>query len=449
MFPFFEGDLLVGQGEGIGLCTLWTPKDKYKVHLPHVQVIGNLYSRFGIGILIRNVLATPAIQQIVITGTDNPEPRRKQGDALFYGDVEPADLFLEPEQVHEFFARTDRFDARGISVRQPEQMKEFLQFLPPPRFKQLPEPILVPLPEVSHEVYPTSRAGHLFRSNSIREVYPRILREIRTFGEFTAPDSEGHRRQELWQLTVCLSKDCILTQVPHYEDDEIERYGESLWQGDEPEDMTYRYGHTIRYKYGDQVRTAIEAIKKKPETFRTVLTLWEPLRSMLRDDEPCLTTIHPRVRGGLLDMYSYIRTNEMFRGWPKNVAGLRYFQEKFAQALGVEIGELTTTSGSAHLYDLDWPAVDQYLSQAKPPKFRFDPKGDWRFTRSGPDFIAEHYLDGKLLQNFRESSIDRLQKRILPFISDLSHAVYVGREIEKLKVKFKVKLSGLGQVNSF
>jgi hypothetical protein len=95
MFPFFEGDLLVGQGEGIGLCTLWTPKDKYKVHLPHVQVIGNLYSRFGIGILIRNVLATPAIQQIVITGTDNPEPRRKQG-SRFMNSL-PEQIGLMPE----------------------------------------------------------------------------------------------------------------------------------------------------------------------------------------------------------------------------------------------------------------------------------------------------------------------------------------------------------------
>jgi hypothetical protein len=37
-----------------------------------------------------------------------------------------------------------------------------------------------------------------------------------------------------------------------------------------------------------------------------------------------------------------------------------------------------------------------------------------------------------LLQNFREPTIERLEKRILPFIYDVSHALYIGRELGKL-----------------
>jgi thymidylate synthase len=132
-------------------------------------------------------------------------------------------------------------------------------------------------------------------------------------------------------------------------------------------------------------------------------------------------------------MFAYIRTNEMFRGWPKNAAGLRYLQQKFAEALQVTAGELTITSGSAHLYDFDWVSVNEYLRQPRSSKLEFDPKGDWRFTMANGKFVAEHYYNELLLQVISEPNVDRLERRILPFIHDISHALYIGREIQKLQ----------------
>ncbi|MFL5801773.1 MAG: thymidylate synthase [Roseiflexaceae bacterium] len=432
MFPFSPQDLVIGNKSGIGLCTLWTPKNRYLAQLADVEVIGNLYSRFGIGILIRNVLSTPSVRNIVITGVDNPEPKRHQALALLSGEFDPQELYLDHSHVEEFYRRTALYDARKISLKHQGELTQFIRSLPLSAAGSL-EPIIVPLPEVSQEVYPSARSGYMFRAASIKDAHYAILREIRMFGQYTPPDSEGHRRQELWQVMVCLAQDCSLDNIPLYDHDEVLRYGEYLWHGNDPGDLTYSYGHTLRYKYGDQVQAALEAFKKKPETFRTVLSLWEPLQSMLRDDEPCLITIHPRVRNGTLDMYAYIRTNEMFRAWPKNAAGLRYFQTMFAQELSVAVGELTISSGSAHIYDYDWPTIDTHLSRTKQPGLAFDPKGDWRFTRSSDEFVAEHYYEERLLQRFSERSIERLEKRVLPFIHDISHALYIGREIAKLQ----------------
>ena len=105
-FPFWQGDLLIGTGRHIGLCTLWTPRSKYCAQLDRVAVIGNLYSRFGIGVLIRNVLAVPQIAFVVVTGVDSPEVRQRQADALLHGDFEPEELFLKAEHVSEFYRRT-------------------------------------------------------------------------------------------------------------------------------------------------------------------------------------------------------------------------------------------------------------------------------------------------------------------------------------------------------
>lgn len=426
-FPFCSGDLLFGEKQGIGLCTLWSPRKQYKELLPCVKVIGNLYSRFGIGILIRNVLACN-IQHIIITGVDNPEPAKRQADNLIRGDFNPAELYLTSEQVSEFYKRVKIHDCRNMDKA---ALVNFIAALA--ISDTYPEPLLIPLPEVKQTVYPTARSGHSIRANSIAAAHLRLLKELRTFGEYTAPDSENHIRQELWGLTVTLSQTADYSNCPGYSDAEIVNYGSSLWEGDEPEGLTYKYGHTMRHLYGDQIQTVLEAFKKKPETYRTVISLWEPLQSILRDDEPCLTTVHPRIRNGVLDMCAYIRTNEMFRGWPKNAAGLRFLQYKFAKATNTVMGELMVTSGSAHIYDIDWPAIDSYLKNNPSSGFTFDPKGDWHIYKDAGYFIGEHYKDGILLQTVKSTNIEQFVNKIGTFVSDVSHGIYIGREIERIK----------------
>ena len=56
--------------------TLWTPREKFvemcidNEGLSKIAIIGNLYSVFGIGVLIRNYLSNPKLRSLVITGTE-------------------------------------------------------------------------------------------------------------------------------------------------------------------------------------------------------------------------------------------------------------------------------------------------------------------------------------------------------------------------------------------
>lgn len=424
--PFVRGDLLLGDfRKHVGLCTLWTPKDRYKHLRKKVAVIGNLYSLQGIGMIIRNALATPRMTTLIVTGKDHPDYSLQSGRKLIERDFKPKDLDLDDAHVQRFYDQVTIIDRRGAKVRKadlrsiaPRQSLERL-FLPPP------EP-------AAREVYPAARSGFLLRADTIQKGHLGLLREIRTFGHFTTPDSEGHKRQEIWQLTVVLAKECKTTNIPLYTDEQVQHYGEALWNGDEPSDMTYRYGHTMRYRYGDQISAVLAAFKKKPETFRTMISLWEPLQSLLRDDEPCLVTVHPRIVNGVMDMFAYIRTNDMFRGWPKNAAGLRHFQMRLAKEAGVEVGELTITSGSAHLYDRDWLAVDRMLEADQRRFMIFDPKGDFVLSRTNDGIQADHYQGGLLIQRLVAPNPAAMERAILPFVSDVSHALFVGREIERV-----------------
>ena len=57
----------------------------------------------------------------------------------------------------------------------------------------------------------------------------------------------------------------------------------------------------------------------------------------------------------------------MFGGWPLNAAALRYFQYRLLEELKkklkrpeLQLGELGVTSGSAHIYERSWLAVDSF-----------------------------------------------------------------------------------------
>jgi thymidylate synthase len=442
-FPFFGGDVQYGQKPGIGLCTLWTPRQRYSDLIDRVQVIGNLYSRYGIGIMMRNVLARPELHTLVICGRDNPEPTRQNGEALLTRAVRPDDLALPSEAVEAFYARTRLIDARSLSPRSNAELGALLAAIPPPDAPVAYEPLVFPLPEPQTEVFPAARGVFTVRAPTIAAAHNQLLRDIRRFGTRTRPDREGHFRLELWQLTVHLYHDPenpLLGPVPFYDDEELDRYGMDLWEGTEPPETTYRYGYTMRSQFGDQIAKALDILTGKAESFRPVISLWEPYQSMVRDDEPCLITVHPRLRDGQLDLWAYIRTNEMFRAWPKNASGLRHLQAHMAGVLGVEMGDLSVTSGSAHIYDYDLGMLDAHLATDMHTTIAFDPRGDWRLTWTADHYVAEHYHNGALLQRLTAPTVTHLERKILPFITDTSHAVHIGRELARIEMEAEIML---------
>lgn len=432
---FYTEQLLYGQKKGIGLCTLWTPKEKYHSQLPFVEVIGNLYAHYGIGILIRNVLATPSISAIVVTGTDSPSRFLRQADKLLKGQLNAQELFLSEENIRDFYDHVDLYDARSISLHEQEKLSAFLHEIKVTRKQR--QARIIPLPEVTTSTYPTHRSVHVIREDSISSAHLAILNEVRTFGQLREQERSGVTRQELWQLITCLSEQTNLKSIPFYSDLEVQEYGEELWRGSSnkeiPEGISYRYGYLMHHKYGNQVDRILSAWEDNPTNYATVITLWG-YESYEMDTPPCLIIVHPQIRQGILDMVAYFRAQEVYRAWPMNVAGLRYFQGKLSEQAKVRIGELTIISGSAQIYDRDFPNVDLYLRKQFPSKARiaWDAKGNWNFSKQGDNYIIEHFSDEKLLQRWECKSIREVEKRVTPFIGSVSHALYIGRQIEKL-----------------
>ncbi len=449
--PFSKKEIVIGNvNASVAICTLWTPKDVFiKKYFggsigDNVAVLGNLYSVFGIGILIRNLLSNTSIRYLIVSGVDKGKGKKVLLNEINDNPLLAKDLFLEPCHIERFLEQVKIIPVDADKVKRFVEEKSYRD----DSFENKKfEPILIPVPEPTNEIFPGLRTGSHIRARTIKEAYSYILKEIRFFGEFTAPDSEGHTRQELQNLSVVITEQdpSDFSSIPHPEYDEsyIVKYCEDFWVGKKPGDLAYTYGSTIRHKFGDQVEALVDAFKKKYETFRTVVSLWDPnieSGSIKAEDPPCLVMIQARLTGNILTLWARIRTNDMFGGWSLNAAALRYFQFMLLKRLrielkssGLEMGELEVSSGSAHIYDRDFVNVDKYIRDVRKNwKFFPDSKGNFEVKVDDDGIVVNLYSpEGFLLKTFHGKSAEGLSKKIKPFMSDISNALYVGRELSR------------------
>ena len=452
---FSEKEVIVGNPEAnIGICTLWTPMEffvkKYaKDAMDKIAIIGNLYSVLGIGILVRNYLASPNLRFLIVTGNNQGLSKLALKNMVCWDDQHLGQLSLKRKHMERFLEQVDIIflDDKKEIVRKIQDGK--FKINDNKKFKK----IIVKLPKPKATSFPSSMSGHLIRVRTIEEGYRKLLVEIRRFGHVTGQDSEGQRRQELWELNMVVTdqdpQDFSSIPHPEYTPSRIKSYCQDFWLGKEPKDLAYRYGHIIRYAYGNQVEAVKQAFKDKAETFRTVMSLWNPSAqngSIKEKDPPCIVLIHPRIIGNYLHLWAYIRTNDMFGGWPLNAAALRYFQYRLLEELKkklkrpeLQLGELGVTSGSAHIYERSWLAVDSFLGEEKPEKFYPDPKGNFEVKTGDGKITVNHYSPNgeELLQVFTGTTARELSRKIEPFISQISNALYIGRALQKAEEEVK------------
>ena len=166
-----------------------------------VSVVGNLYSVYGLGFLIRNYLANPKLRYLLVLGSDLGGS--KNALKLLGSDKSlPEKLYLEEDHVSRFLKQVKIIFTVGKGARSiisngylENEQKNDEDF----------KPIIVPLPEPKASFLPSAKSGHLVRVRTIEEGYRKLLGEIRRFGHITNKDSEGQRRQELWQLNMVIT----------------------------------------------------------------------------------------------------------------------------------------------------------------------------------------------------------------------------------------------------
>lgn len=143
------------------------------------------------------------------------------------------------------------------------------------------------------------------------------------------------------------------------------------------------YGRRI----GDQVHHVIHKLLNDIHTRQAVITLWDPLydNSSGYKDYPCTVALHFAIIDNKLEMNVTMRSNDVWLGTPYDLFQFTQLQMSIAIVLGIEPGIYRHTAWSLHLYESDFEAVEEFISNEIYPSNAFQPIGIGLFGNSWDD----------------------------------------------------------------
>lgn len=124
------------------------------------------------------------------------------------------------------------------------------------------------------------------------------------------------------------------------------------------------YGPRIFGGANSQIERVIAGLRANSASRKAVIQIFEAADTERSyKDVPCTCTMQFFVRSGCLDMMTYMRSNDAFKGLPHDVFAFTMIQEIVARSLGVDLGTYKHAVGSLHLYDDDREKAKEFLSE--------------------------------------------------------------------------------------
>lgn len=120
---------------------------------------------------------------------------------------------------------------------------------------------------------------------------------------------------------------------------------------DDGETVNSNYGWCIQHKYGfDQWEYVKKMLQTDPLSRQAVLHI-KTADNKPSKDVNCTVCLQFLIRDGKLHATVYMRSNDIWMGFPYDVFSFTAMQCKMAMELGVGIGTYTHIAGSLHLYE--------------------------------------------------------------------------------------------------
>ena len=255
-------------------------------------------------------------------------------------------------------------------------------------------------------------------------------------------ETRGRPFSCLGELLWYLSRDNRLEFIEYY----IDRYRKESEDG---ETVHGGYGRRLfSLESHDQVATLIADLRKKPDSRRAVLQIFEAGDTARRHKEiPCTLAMQFALRRKKLDLMVTMRSQDAYIGLPHDIFCFTMLQEIIARSLDADIGLYKEFVGSLHIYDTDRKGAEQYLAEAvqksvaMPPMPLGDPWASLNRVleaeaqirqglRLKPEThkLAPYWLDlVRLLQIFGASGDAAKIRRLKATLSFKGYGVYVDR----------------------
>lgn len=143
---------------------------------------------------------------------------------------------------------------------------------------------------------------------------------------------------------------------------------------DDGETVNSNYGHRIQHaidefdgKVFDQMKMVEHLLSIDPNTRQAVIHIKQARDVLVNPtkDLNCTVCLQFFIREGKLYMTTYMRSNDLWMGFPNDVFQFTCIQIYLAMRLGVKLGTYTHVAGSLHLYERDYEKALQNIAKEK------------------------------------------------------------------------------------
>lgn len=135
---------------------------------------------------------------------------------------------------------------------------------------------------------------------------------------------------------------------------EIQKYTNG-WDrmSDDGKTVNSNYGYCIKYKFGfDQWDFVYDELSNNPNSRRAVIHIKDADKRESKDVN-CTVCLQFFIRDGKLYLTTYMRSNDIWMGFPYDVFQFTNMQILMSMQLEVGLGTYTHIVGSLHLYERD------------------------------------------------------------------------------------------------
>lgn len=464
-------EVIQGVKSSVALCTCWTDPHKLVRTYPELtksfSIIGTLYSKEGVSILIRNLCLNPNISHIYVW-TDSRlshTPIGKMGREFLFsvwnniGSKEQNDLHKElPKHVISTVSKNvslvSDFSSDIQEVLKQAQKQNLAKN--PPYMKPLSFPS--PCRDTS-EPMPSEEVGWSVRGVSTISAWTETVDRIIRYGR-TKKTEYGNTQKELQGISWTIERDSVAKfSVPDWPDTIVKRVGstkqmlsqyQSIFNSKKQSGSSYTYGSRLMDYDGNvnQIQYCIEKLKQAPFSRRAVAVTFNPQLDEENTNPPCLISVQFLTHGNLLNLFAVFRSQDIFKAGIPNAYGLLSLQKKVAEKTRLQCGVLSIYSVSAHIYEEDWEIATKLLKCAKweSTKLYFDettdldPRGLIRISTNKSNINLELVSEnGTELFSYSGKSAREVGMKIsrLNLLSIPSHYLDVSIELTKAEIAMK------------
>ncbi|MFA5871501.1 MAG: thymidylate synthase [Parcubacteria group bacterium] len=442
----------------VGIVTLWTICDQITKNIDKkgYSVAGQLYTKNGINYLVRNLLANKNIRYIVVCGQDRSGSGAELMKLWKTGKSASLQKEIKTESVGNLIENVKLInlvgeeDGKKIEV---EIGKLDLSLGSYGEAENFPEPEAMGSGGLECH-FPTDSSVFKVRGKTIADTWLKLLKTVLRFGD--VKETDAMKIKEIANLAaVVTDEDPENFFVPDwlgFSREKIEEYLPQIVGKEKNPGLHYTYGNRLQAHFKvNQLKKIIAKLKKDRNTREAVGTLFDPTIDHDAEHRPCIVLIQALYNQEKLHLNAYVRSHDLFGGWPLNAFGLRRLQKNICDETKLLMGPLTIISASAHVYDFNWDEAQKITAaQDKGYQFEEDPRGYFKIeiNRKNKEIIVSHFSpEGSLLETIKQDGLARkasieIAKKIDQNlgISLIAHALDLGAELQKAETAIKLDL---------